>query len=281
MTDERTVRCPVEGCDKEVLARGVHLHVRRSAGDGHGPVGEVPDHISFETLDTVGAEQVEMDYPDERDTDQHARLCPYCNQAFSGSQGLMIHLGQTAGKRNHPPNPKDRHDLSDFPRVVVDEDGNIIQATDTMGASTDQGEKGVVSLTRVFGLIAELVADGEQAMANRVRSALLASDEKEFTHPELLTALLERGRADTTDDRVNLALESGTLIVEYQGVEASLSAAEAHALASRLETAATQEDWESETMADVIRHIRGCAAVMNNNETLRQRMETFDLWRKP
>jgi len=32
--EERTVICPVEGCDAEKLARGMHLHVLHSKGDG-------------------------------------------------------------------------------------------------------------------------------------------------------------------------------------------------------------------------------------------------------
>jgi len=77
--DERTVRCPVDGCDAEKLARGIHLHVRQSSGDGHGPQGEVPDSINFENLDTVGEQTVEMDYPEERNNEKEARLCPYCS----------------------------------------------------------------------------------------------------------------------------------------------------------------------------------------------------------
>ena len=123
--DERTVRCPVESCDSTPLARGINLHIMRSSGGGHGPRGEVPDSISLENLETVGAREVEMDYPEERDNEKHARLCPYCSQTFSGVQGLMIHLGQTAGRKNHPANPRDRHEPSDFPHVEVDDDGNV------------------------------------------------------------------------------------------------------------------------------------------------------------
>lgn len=50
---DRTVQCPVKGCDAEVSARGVNLHVRNTDGKDHGPAGEVPDHINFDDLTTV------------------------------------------------------------------------------------------------------------------------------------------------------------------------------------------------------------------------------------
>jgi hypothetical protein len=80
----------------------------RSSGDGHGPRG-IPDNVSLENLETVGEREVKIDYPDKRDNEKHTRLCPYCSETFAGVQGLMIHLGQTAGRKNHPANPEDRH----------------------------------------------------------------------------------------------------------------------------------------------------------------------------
>jgi hypothetical protein len=74
--DERTVRCPVDGCDATPLARGINLHINRSSGGGHGPAGEVPSDISLDNLETVGEREVEMDYPEERDNETHARLSP-------------------------------------------------------------------------------------------------------------------------------------------------------------------------------------------------------------
>lgn len=175
--DERTVRCPVEGCDATPLARGINLHLNRSSGDGHGPRGEVPDHISTDNLETVGTESVEMDYPEERQNQKHARLCPYCNETFAGVQGLMIHLGQTAGRKNHPANPKDRHEAGDFPRVEVDSKGNVQAAVDTPETvPADSRDNAAVPTARVFSLIADLVADGEMRTASRVRRALLGAD---------------------------------------------------------------------------------------------------------
>jgi len=174
--DERTVRCPVDGCDATPLARGINLHLNRSSGDGHGELGEVPDHISTDSLETVGAREVEMDYPEERDNEEYARLCPYCNQTFSSAQGLMIHLGQTAGRKNHPTNPQDRHEISDFPRVEADADGNAQRAVPVETSDVSLKE-GAVPTARVFRLIAELLAEDKAETAQRVRRALLDADD--------------------------------------------------------------------------------------------------------
>lgn len=136
---ERTVRCPVEGCDAEPLARGVYLHIQRSSGDGHGPQGDVPPGVDLDNLETVGEKEVEMDYPDKRDTEQTARVCPYCNQTFTGIHGVMIHLGQTAGRKNHPENPKEIHEPEDFPIVALDDNENIVEVIEgdiTLPSST-------------------------------------------------------------------------------------------------------------------------------------------------
>ncbi len=152
--DERTVRCPVDGCDATPLARVINLHINRSDGDGHGPRGEIPDDISLENLESVGEREVEMDYPEERDTEDYARLCPYCSQTFAGANGVMSHLGQKVGRDNHPVDPKARHEPGDFPRVETDEEGNILQAVDTPTMiPVESGEKGAVPRTQVFRLI--------------------------------------------------------------------------------------------------------------------------------
>jgi len=125
--DERTVECPVEGCEATPLARGVHLHIMRSAGDGHGPHGDVPDGIDLDNLKTAGSRNVDMEYPEERDVESVARMCPYCERPFRGKHGVMIHLGQLAGRKNHPEDAADRHELDDFPVVHVDENGNVTE----------------------------------------------------------------------------------------------------------------------------------------------------------
>lgn len=138
--DERTVRCPIDGCDETPLARGVHLHIMRSVGDGHGDQGDVPDGVDLDDLETVGEREVSMDYPEKRDTERVARLCPYCERPYRGKQGVMIHLGQTAGRKNHPENPRERHDPDDFAIVRVDENENVIDVVEdgaTLADATD------------------------------------------------------------------------------------------------------------------------------------------------
>lgn len=128
--DERRVNCPVNGCDETPLARGVNLHVLRSAGGGHGPQGEVPAHISFDDLETVGTGRVAMDYPEERNNEQVARLCPYCEQPFRGKHGVMIHLGQVAGRKNHPEDAPKQHEPDDFAIVQLDDQENIVEVVE-------------------------------------------------------------------------------------------------------------------------------------------------------
>jgi hypothetical protein len=278
--DERTVRCPVEGCDATPLARGVNLHINRSSGDGHGPRGEVPDHISLDDLETVGEREVEMDYPEERDTDNAARLCPYCSETFAGVQGLMIHLGQTAGRKNHPANPKDRHEPRDFPRVKVDAEGNVQQVAGPQGDSTDIRKKGVVPMARVFRLIADLIADGQTQTANRVRRSLIGVEtdsrplRKTIPHRELYEALLTQRQADDPDERVTAMVENDGIRVSCRGESADYTADEARDIAAGLER---KTDEDSEIM-DLIGFLRHGADILEGKEA-RGRQMNFEDWR--
>jgi len=128
--EERTVECPVEGCDAEPLARALHLHVMQSSNDGHGEQGEIPPEIDLDSAKTAGTREVEMDYPDERESEQVARLCPYCERPFRGKHGVMIHLGQTAGRKDHPEDATKRHDPEDFAIVHVDDNGNVTEVVE-------------------------------------------------------------------------------------------------------------------------------------------------------
>lgn len=283
--DERTVRCPVEGCDATPLARGVNLHVNRSSGDGHGPRGEVPSNISFENLETVGDRKVKMDYPDERDNERHARLCPYCSQTFSGVQGLMIHLGQTAGRKNHPANPKDRHEPGDFPCVEVDAEGNVQQTVDTTERTPeDSSDKGAVPAARVFGLIADLVADGETRMAHRVRRELIGVDTANRpvrdspTHPEMYDALLARFHTDGSGSTVNAVLEDKGVTLSCGGTSALYTADEALDLAAGLEQADSEER-HSEEITDLVGFLRYSAEVLDGEGADQDPHEEFEDWR--
>jgi hypothetical protein len=283
--DERTVRCPVDGCSKEVLARGVHLHVRQSSGDGHGPQGEVPGTISLDNLESVGEQEVRMDYPEEREAERHARLCPYCSQTFEGVQGLMIHLGQTAGRKNHPADPKERHEPGDFPRVEVDADGNVEQVADAPAStsSTDNG-KGAVPVQRVFRLIADLTADGEIQTAHRVRHALLAANPgdvvngDEHPHPALFAALVTHGRADETTEGVTAKLEDDGIAVACRSQSAILASEEAREIAAGLEQVAINEDWQDEETDDLVEFLRYVADLLDGESKPFEFYTDFDRW---
>ena len=137
---ERVVKCPVEGCDAEKLARGMHLHVLRSVGDGHGDSGEIPDDVSFDDLEEAGTQEVEVDYPAEREVESVARLCPYCGVPFKGKQGVLIHLGQVARRKNHPPNASKVHEPDDFPVVELDDDENIVGVVSSRAAASPNSD---------------------------------------------------------------------------------------------------------------------------------------------
>lgn len=284
--DERTVRCPVEGCDSTPLARGVNLHILRLSGNGHGPRNEVPDHISLDELETVGEREVEMDYPEERENEKHARLCPYCSETFSGLSGLMIHLGQTAGRKNHPENPKERHNPEDFPRVEVDSEGNVETAVDSAEASpADDTDNVAVPKGRVFALLADLVADGEAETAQRVRRALIGDDStvnpgrEEFPYSDLFDALLAQGRAEVSDTVVSAALENEGVMVACRGESAFLTADEARDVAARLEGFSMREFWGDDDILALIRFLRHSVDVLNRDETQRGLHVEFENWR--
>jgi hypothetical protein len=135
---EKVVACPVEGCDSEHPSRGLHLHLMRSVGDGHGPQGETPD-VDVDDLTEVGRQEVDVDYPDERESESVVRLCPYCHNHFSGKEGVAIHLGLVEGRKNHPRNASDFHSPEDFPVVKLDEKENIISVIESGENTVDEG----------------------------------------------------------------------------------------------------------------------------------------------
>jgi len=177
---ETTVKCPVEGCEAEKLSRGIYLHVRQSRGKGHGPQGEIPDSIDFDNLETTGSQEVSMDYPETRKTEQVGRLCPYCEEVFRGKQGVMIHLGRMAGRGMHPENPRENHDPEYFDVVHVDESGSVIEtaAGDSVMPSTrkrrqQEATDETIPEQRVRKYISDLRVRGKHEEAERATEMLL------------------------------------------------------------------------------------------------------------
>jgi hypothetical protein len=176
--EERLVRCPVDGCSYEGLSRGLHLHVRQSSGGGHGPNGDIPENLNFDNLETVGTQNVELDYPDSRQVEETARLCPYCGRAFRGYQGVKIHLGQKQGKGVHPEDAVEETTKEDTPVAHVDEDMNVIEVVEeaSLMPSTKrrlESDSDSVPIERVQEFIVGLEEDGFQECADRARDELL------------------------------------------------------------------------------------------------------------
>ncbi|WP_336133680.1 hypothetical protein [Natronomonas amylolytica] len=283
--DERTVRCPVDGCEATPLARGINLHLMRSSGNGHGPQGEVPDHISTDDLETVGTESVQMDYPEERETEQVARLCPYCSTPYKGTNGVLIHLGQVAGRKNHPEDAAKQHDESDFPVVEVDERGNIISVVDdSRDTEISDTDKGAVSKQQVYHLIADFMANGDAEAAARVRRKLLGIEienralSQNPSHDDVFSALVTYAQAGQTDHSVTAALESEGIMVACRGESAFYNAEEARDVAAGLERA-TSEDPRHGTIADLIAFLRYGANVLDENHPKRGLHVEFGNWR--
>lgn len=180
--EEKKVLCPVDGCDKEVLSRGLHLHVMRSSGNGHGPHMDIPDNLNLEEAEEIGTQEVEMDYPEHREPEDVARLCPYCKRPYKGKHGVMIHLGQTAGRKNHPENPKEKHDPDDFAIVQVDENENVIEvveeptampSTERRREAAESGEKEGLDPEAVREHIESLREQGLDEQAEQAEKILL------------------------------------------------------------------------------------------------------------
>ena len=177
---ENVVQCPVSGCSHEGLSRGMHLHVRQSSGNGHGPHGDIPDSLDMGNLEVVGQREVQMEYPEDREVDNTARACPFCGNAFQGYRGLKIHLGQKQGQGVHPKNAAEKIQKEDAPIVEVDDDMNvkdIIDAREMMPSMRDrllgQESKDTIPVSKVEQFIEKLEAEDRADVANQAREFLL------------------------------------------------------------------------------------------------------------
>lgn len=175
--DETVVKCPVDGCNAEKLSRAIHLHVRQSSGNGHGPHGDVPESLDMENLEKVGTQTVEMDYPEDREVDNVARLCPVCGKAFNGFRGVQIHLGQVQGRGVHSDDAPEKYEKDDFPIAEVDEDMNVINIVEEaqLMPSTQARIEGKdsIPISDVQNFIDGLKEDGEDEFAERAENELL------------------------------------------------------------------------------------------------------------
>lgn len=277
---ERTVRCPVEGCDAEPLARGVHLHVRQTDGNGHGPQGEVPEHVTFDDLETVGSKSVPMVYPTERDTESEERRCPYCGRTFAGIKGVRIHLRQVAGRKGHPEDAGDDLEPADFPRVgEVSEEQDRGDARGRFLPPEDEHLAHTILKARVYGYIASLRNDGRDETAQEVRQHLLepGTEEQAVAVRSVFAAILREGRDDKEKHSVALDRHENGLYIRCRGAEATLSADEALWLATAVETAADQEVW-SDPPENLIEYLRDGAAFLEGELSSRHFVAKHELW---
>lgn len=125
------IKCPVEGCDAVMSAQEMDQHILQSVGNGHGEQGEVPEDFSLDDLKKVAAPKSENTRLTKREVGKVARLCPYCEQSFTGKHGVLNHLEQAADQQqDHPSNAVQIHESGDFPVVELDEGGNVVGVVD-------------------------------------------------------------------------------------------------------------------------------------------------------
>ncbi|UBF22220.1 hypothetical protein HRTV-2_gp72 [Halorubrum virus HRTV-2] len=183
---ERVVRCPAtypdgSQCEKEVLSRALHLHVLRKSDEAHGESGDIPPNLDVEHAEVVGEKEVEVDYPEEREQEEVARQCPYCQQVFRGKQGLEIHFGQVVGRMNHPKDRDEFPEATECPIVRVDDNKNVIDVVQegAVMPSTRQRKEGQRREDEtVDDFIARLRASGRDDQADAVEEALQEMGEK-------------------------------------------------------------------------------------------------------
>jgi hypothetical protein len=139
----------------------------------------MPDGINLDDAETVGDREVEMSYPEEREAESVARLCPYCERPFRGKQGVMIHLGQMAGRKDHPDNGSEIHDPGDFAVVEVDENQNVVNIVKepTLMPSTERrledDDGPTIDREQVKAHIQELRDQGLDEQADQAEKMLL------------------------------------------------------------------------------------------------------------
>jgi|APHM01.1.fsa_nt_gi hypothetical protein len=178
---ETTVQCPY--CDATALKRGIHSHVFQSDDAAHGERYEVPDDFDAMETEEVGEEEVRLNYPDQVDLGSSYYLDTYTGKAYDGRRGLMIHLSSMGGQDNIPEDVAERHEADDFPRVEIDDDGNITEVL-SWGSNDvpplepylpwfNDSERGYIAKADVKELIEE-VEDGTGAVtADILREKLL------------------------------------------------------------------------------------------------------------
>lgn len=267
--EERTVICPVEGCDAEKLARGIHLHVMHSTGEGHGEKGEIPEELDLDDAQDANTQTVTMEYPTERDIKQEARLCPYCCQTFTGSRGVKIHLGQVAGRHNHPEDAADKHEPTDFPRVAVDGEENVVGVRGRKHVATDTEVESAIPAERVYGFIAELLANDQQAEAQRVRSRLLAGTTDttlSAPSPAYVWAILE-ARKKTLREGLAAKLDANGVHIQWRDKSQMLASEEVRHLAGKLEERYNLRGGLDDDLPGLIEWLRDAADVLERNAT--------------
>jgi hypothetical protein len=187
--DEDMVECPVKGCNETVVQRGLYMHIFQTddpPGEGHYPRFEEPPYLDMEDVKITGeTQEVPYDFPETVDLEEDTYyLDTYTGKAYQGKRGLMIHLGQMAGRENIPDNVTDRHDAEDFPIVDIDDDGNITEVYREEKGTVpplapylpwyDDPDEGYIKKERVKELIREIEESETGAVtAEYIRDRLL------------------------------------------------------------------------------------------------------------
>ena len=202
---------------------------------------------------------------------------------------MLIHLGQVAGRKNHPEDAAEKHSASEFPRVKLDQFGNIMSVPDESDASDEPGdsdhadtEKGAIPRRRVYRLIAELTADREPRTVHKVRKQLLGVGPHKRPihdlpiHRDLYEEISGYLHSEKDQFDVTATLESNGLMIEYNGEKGLYTADEARDLAASFVRPANSKERATDRLAGLIRFLRYGADIIEEEQVEQEPYENLD-----
>ncbi len=174
---------------------------------------------------------------------------------------MKIHLGQVAGRHNHPEDAADEHEPEDFPRVTVDNEENVVGVIGRKHGATDTEVESAIPADRVYEFIAELLADDRQAEAQRVRSRLLAgtTDTTLFPLSPAYQWVILEARSKSLREGLAAKLDADGVHIEWRGKTETLASDEVRDLAAKLEERSNRVNTLDDDLPALIEWLRDAA----------------------
>jgi hypothetical protein len=141
----------------------------------------------------------------------------------------------------------------------------------------------VVSTKDVYGLIADLLRDGDTHAAHRVRQQILGIGgmplhRDEPLAPDLFENLLEYGETGGDDVQLTASLQPEGIKLTCGDALVFCNAAEARDIATVLEQVIGRE-WHSDELADLVTFLRHLATVVEDRSLEEYLQQEFHDWR--